>query len=183
MLTGLFMSLKELRLSSSLVAMLYPNSLINSEVDEVVMPSKKTVAEQEISADNPDNSKWLGNNQKNILMVVHHDDVVHLPDDELNFLTGMLTACKLSLDDVAIINIDNIKKADYKTILKQFNSRIIFLFGVTPGDFGLPVNFPAFQVQTVSGCTYLYTPALEQRISDSMFKSRLWLSLRSIFSI
>jgi hypothetical protein len=108
---------------------------------------------------------------------------MHLPDEELNFLTGMLTACKLSLDDVAIINICNYEMVNYKEMIMQFKSRIVFLFGVTPGEFELPVNFPAFQVQTLSGCTYLYTPALEERNNDSMFKSRLWLSLRSIFSI
>jgi hypothetical protein len=177
------MSLNDLRLSSSLIAMLYPNSLTNSDIDDVVVMSNKTVAEQKIAAANTEALKWLGNNQKNILIVVHYIDVVHLPDDELNFLTGMLTACKLSLDDVAIINTNNFKNASYKDFLMQFKSRTVFLFGVTPADFGLPANFPAFQVQLVSGCTYLYTPALQHRSTDSLFKSRLWLSLRSIFSI
>ena len=177
------MSLNDLRLSPSLVAMLYPNSLLNSDADNVATVLNKPVEEQEIAADMTETSKWLGNNQKNILIVVNYNDVVHLPDDDLNFLTGMLTACKFSLDDVAIININNYKAGNYKDILMQFKSRIVFLFGVTPGEFGLPVNFPVFQVQTVSGCTYLYTSALEQRRTDPMFKSRLWLSLRTIFSI
>ena len=176
------MSLNDLHLSSSLVAMLYPNSLLSFEIDDVVTKSNKSVSEQKITAD-AEPSKWLGNNQKNILIVVQYNDVVHLPDDELNFLTGILTACKLSLGDVAIINTNNYKKVNYLDILNQFNSRIVFLFGISPADFGLPVNFPHFQVQAVSGCTYLSTPALEQRSADNMFKSRLWLCLRSIFSI
>ncbi len=177
------MSLNELRLSSSLVAMLYPNSLTQPDHDDAAMASNKPVAQEKIFEAATGTSKSLGNNQKNILIVVRYNDVVHLPDDELNFLTGMLTACKLSLDDVAIINTNNYEKINYKGALKQFKSRIVFLFGVTPGEFELPVNFPAFQVQTVSGCTYLYTPALEVRNTDSLFKSRLWLGLRSIFSI
>lgn len=176
------MSLNELRLSSSLVAMLYPNSLLDMGSDDATPVPNKPVAEQKIDAETKA-SKWLGNNQKNILIVVRYNDFVHLPDDELKFLAGMLTACKLSLDDVAIINTNNYKKGGYSDILAEFKSRIVFLFGITPVDFGLPVNFPAFQVQTVSGTTYLYSPALEDRSTDSLFKSRLWLSLRSIFSI
>ena len=177
------MSLNELRLSSSLVAMLYPNSLSESDNDNAVPASNNPVAQQKTNVAGTETSKWLGNNQKNILIIVRYADVMHLPDEELNFLTGMLTACKLSLDDVAIINICNYEMVNYKEMIMQFKSRIVFLFGVTPGEFELPVNFPAFQVQTLSGCTYLYTPALEERNNDSMFKSRLWLSLRSIFSI
>jgi len=177
------MSLNKLRLSSQLVALLYPNSLLDTGNDDAIPASNKAVTERQIIDEETKASKRLGNNQKNILIVVRYSDVVHLPDDELNFLTGMLSACKLSLDDVAIINTNNYRKAGYNDILAEFNSRIVFLFGVTPVEFGLPVNFPAFQVQTVSGAKYLYTPALEDRSKDSLFKSRLWLSLRSIFSI
>ena len=176
------MSLNELRLSSSLIAMLYPSSLLDTGSDDATILNK-SVAQQIINDADTKASKWLGNNQRNILIVVRYNDVVHLPDDELNFLTGMLTACKLSLDDVAIINTNNYKKVSYSDLLLEFKSRIVFLFGISPADFGLPVNFPAFQVQVVSGCTYLYTPALEARRADSLFKSRLWLSLRTIFSI
>ena len=176
------MSLNELRLSSSLIAMLYPSSLLDTGSDDATILNK-SVAQQIINDADTKASKWLGNNQKNILIVVRYNDVVHLPDDDLNFLTGMLTACKLSLDDVAIINTNNYTKVSYSDLLLEFKSRIVFLFGISPADFGLPVNFPAFQVQVVSGCTYLYTPALEERSTDSLFKSRLWLSLRTIFSI
>jgi hypothetical protein len=178
-----FMSLNDLHLSTSLITTLYPSSLISPDDEDSVPVAKKPVAEQKTKANTTESWKSLGNNQKNVLIVVDYPDIVHLPDDELNFLTGMLTACRLSLDDVAIINTNNYKLVNYKDILTQFKSKIIFLFGVTPGDFGLPVNFPFFQVQTVSNCIFLYTPALEHRHTDILLKSRLWVSLRSIFSI
>jgi hypothetical protein len=177
------MSLNDLHLPSSLITALYPSSLISTDIEDSVPAPKKSGMEQEASTDNTESWKSLGNNQKNILIVVHYGDMVHLPDEELSFLTGMLTACKLSLDDVAIINTNHYQKIGYKDILSHFKSKIIFLFGVPPGDFGLPVNFPFFQVQSLSNCTFLFTPALEQRHTDVLFKSRLWVSLRTIFSI
>lgn len=177
-----FMSLNDLQLSTPLITTLYPSSLISTDIEDAAA-SKKSGTHQNASTDKTESWKSLGNNQKNILIVVNYGDIVHLPHEELNFLTGMLTACKLSLEDVAIINTNNYKKLDYRDILTQFKSKIVFLFGVAPGDFGLPVNFPYFQVQSVSNCTFLFSPALEQRHTDVLLKSRLWVSLRAIFSI
>ena len=54
----------------------------------------------------------------------------------------------------------------YKDILTHFKSKIVFLFGVSPRRFWIARNFPYFQVQSFANCTFLYTPALEQRHTD-----------------
>jgi hypothetical protein len=135
-------------------------------------------------SENP-GSKWkyLGANQKNILVMVDYPDTVHLPDEELSFLTSMLTACKLSLADVVIINRNNYKETPYKELISHFKSKIIFLFGVDPVSFGLPVSFPHFQVQPFANASFLYAPPLEERKKDELLKSKLWVSLRRIFGI
>jgi len=183
-----FMSLNDLQLSPEIIARLYPSSLIITDTSEVV-PSpipKPSVAEiQKKVSEDTVSSAWksLGNNQQKILIVVNYADVVHLPDEELNFLTSMLSACKLSLDDVAIINHNSYKETGYKNILSHFQSSIVLLFGIDPLVFGLPVGFPPFQVQTVAGCKFLYSPSLEINRSNKLIKSKLWVSLRSIFGI
>lgn len=181
------MSLNDLHLTPSIISALYPFSLINlDKTDDNVLPSKPTasVAETPIKP-MPVETGWryLGNNQKNILVIVNYDTAVHIPDEELSFLTNMLAACKLSLGDVAIINKNNYKETGYKEFLSHFKSNIIFLFGVEPVAFGLPVSFPYFQVQSLTNCTFLYTPSLEEHRKDSLLKSKLWVSLRSIFGI
>jgi hypothetical protein len=181
------MSLNDLKLSPSLLATLYPASLINSEPTAVVQQPNvaepvKNIEPEPISIPET-NWKYLGNNQKNILILVNYDNAVHLPDEELNFLTNMLTACKLSLADVAIVNYHYYKERPYKDFLIEFQSRIVFLFGIDPFVFQLPVSFPHYQVQTVANCTFLYTPALELQRSDALLKSKLWVSLRTIFGI
>lgn len=182
------MGLNDLRLSPGILATLYPSSLINTDTIEVVeQPQSIHAAVAEITTETkpikePD-WKYLGNNQRNILIVVNYDNAVHLPDEELNFLTNMLSACKLSLGDVAIVNKYNYKEASYKDFLAEFKSKVVFLFGVEPFVFKLPVSFPYFQVQTVAHCTFLYTPALEEQRKDALLKSKLWVSLRTIFGI
>ena len=127
--------------------------------------------------------KYLGNNKRSILVVVSYAGSAYLPDEELNFLTKMLTACKLSLDDVAIVNSAHYPDRQAREYQQFFRSSIVFLFGPDPVSFGLPVSFPHYQVQAVAGTTYLFTPPLEERHRDDLLKSKLWVCLKRIFSL
>ena len=122
-------------------------------------------------------------NKKNILVVVNYKDVIYLPDEELDLLTNMLTACKLSIADVAIINLNKIETPSYKKIISELNSEVILLFGTEPSALELPVDFPHFQVQSFNSYTFLYTPPLENIKNDKVLKSKLWVCLRRIFNV
>lgn len=176
------MGLNDIRLSSTLTAALYKNVLIDTDTNEAAekhMPPATPVATTEATG----TLKSLGNNQKNILVAVNYTGITHLPDEELNFLTNILAACKLDMGDIAIINIANTPGHSYKKYTGHFKSRIVLLFGIDPVSFGLPVDFPAFQVQPVAGCTFLYAPVLEECRQDNLLKSKLWVCLRRIFGI
>jgi hypothetical protein len=181
------MGLNDLHLSPALLSRLYPSSLINTDNTDIVQPDPlaKELTKTKIETEKPTEQAWkfLGSNQQKVLIVVNYGDAVLLPDEELSFLTNMLAACKLSLGDVSIVNRNNYKGVLYKEILTHFQSKIVFLFGVEPAEFGLPVSFPHFQVQSLANTTFLYAPALEERHTDTLLKSKLWVSLRSIFGI
>jgi hypothetical protein len=127
--------------------------------------------------------KSLGGNQKNILIVVKNDNITYLPDEDLEFLTNILKACKLSLEDVAIVNTNNNPDEGYKEYLKNWSSKIVLLFGVSPVSFDLPVSFPEFQVQSLTNTKFLYSPALSECRTDKLLKSKLWVSLQRIFGL
>jgi hypothetical protein len=169
------MSLNDIQLPATAIAGLYRSSLI--EINETPAITKTDV----VVADH--NPKYLGENKKNILIVVDYSDAVYLPDEELNFLTNMLVACKLSLADVAIVNRNSFNESNYIELVSGFKSRIVFLFGVDPVSFGLPVSFPFFQIQPFANATFLFTPSLEECNKDTLLKSKLWVCLRRIFAI
>jgi len=127
--------------------------------------------------------KFLGDNEKNILLVVNYTQAVHLPDEQLNFITSILTACKLGLADVAILNISNNKNCSYKNFQQQLGSRQVFLFGIEPKQIELPVQFPEFQIQPFNNCTYLIAPSLQELENDKLLKSKLWVCLKKIFNL
>lgn len=178
------MGLNDLHLPPTVVSALYPGSLVSLDSEITSKPEKTTkpAAPVEKEAEEPI-LKYLGNNKKNILVVVSYPDAVHLPDEALTFLTNMLTACKLSLGDVAIVNRKNYPEGTYKDLVAQFKSKTVFLFGIDPLDFGMPVGFPHYQVQHLANSTFLYSPSLDEHKNDPLLKSKLWVSLRNIFGI
>jgi hypothetical protein len=174
------MSLNDISLVPFVTASLYRSSLIEDDQHESIV-KPPSAAKPEPQAETAKGWKYLGDNKKNILLVVNHPGITHLPDDELSFITAILSACKLDLGDVAIANRNNYPAYNYKDFTGYFNSRTLLLFGIGPVDFGLPVDFPQFQVQSVAKTTFLYSPALKDINNDKLFKSKLWVCLQRIF--
>ncbi|HEU0063637.1 MAG TPA: hypothetical protein VFQ58_01355, partial [Flavisolibacter sp.] len=106
-----------------------------------------------------------------------------LSDNDLQFLTNILNACKLSLADVAIINLQNTGDILFENILKKLKSSSVLLFNVTPSEINLPINFPQFQVQQYNNHTYLYSPSFSELEQDKKLKSALWQALKNLFKI
>ncbi|MBC7946938.1 MAG: hypothetical protein H7Y42_03595 [Chitinophagaceae bacterium] len=168
-----------------MIASLYPSSLVQTGEERQVIVNKETPPEKIGAPSKEENRKFrfLGENRKQILVMVDYSDAVFLPEEELAFLTTMLSACKLDLGDIAIVNRHQHPDGNYKQLLSTLNSKIIFLFGVPPLSFGLPIDFPHYQVQNFSNATFLYSPRLEETKDDGILKSKLWVSLRRIFGI
>jgi hypothetical protein len=178
------MELNNFQLNASLISQMYQDKLIDfgpglpgsDAINMASIPVTQT-------ADRAESPGFLGDNAKRILILVSYPNSTYLPDEQLDFLTNILGACKLSLGDVAILNYHSATARSYKAIQSRFSSKVILLFGLSPEDLDLPVHFPEFQVQPHQGCTYLYGPPLEALGSDKVLKSKLWVALRRIFAI
>ncbi len=176
------MSLNDIKLPANMLTGLYRSVLV--ETGEIkTIPAPVIASDSETAGKSPQSGlKYLGENRKNILIVVNDAEAVHISDADLQFLTRMLTACKLSLADVAIVNL-NQQPVSYKEILAELKSRICLLFTVEPSSFGLPMSFPFFQIQPFANCSFLYSPSLSELGNDDLLKSKLWVTLRRLFNI
>lgn len=172
--------INHIKLPASVVADMYHSSLIESDEKPV---DKLT---DDLAENKPARApvwNWLGENKKNILVIVSYPDAVHLPDNDLSLLTGILGACKLSLGDVAVFNHHQLRKESYKELLAFFKSKIVLLFAVEPASFGLPMSFPHFQIQPFAGNSFLFSPSLKELENDKILKSKLWVCLKRLFNI
>ena len=131
--------------------------------------------------------KWfLGDNKKNITIIVTDEKHVFLDDDSLNLLTGILNACQLTLADVAIVNYRQ-TPLSFEKISEQLKPVHVFLFNLTTQVLGLPFSIPHYQVQQYGGCTYLSAVGLQEMTVTSeeakLEKTRLWVCLKKIFGV
>ena len=161
------MSLNTIELKPIMIADLFGDALIETEARPAA-PSEKV--------------KFLGKNAKKIIVVVSNDAAPFLPDEELSFLTNILSACRLSLADIALVNFKNSGEQELQQLIQSSGEKI-FLFGIDPLTIGLPINFPQFQLQSFDKRIYLYAPGLPELEREKPLKTRLWTSLKSIFQL
>lgn len=179
------MSINKIELSDAIIAGLFNNKLIIDDEKNINFIEKDNPTSENSNSkiDNDNSFKFLGNNNQHILIALQYDDIRFLPDKDLKFLSDILSACKLSLNDVAILNIKNYPGTSFKIFTTHLKSKIVLLFDITPDAFGLPLNFPTFQLQAFDGATYLHAPALAQIENDKNIKTKLWTSLKRLFNI
>lgn len=159
------MSFKDLQINPLLITQLYSNVLVD-------------IAEKKI--ENEPLIRYLGKNEKQVVIVVNEPDAAFINDVDLQLLTGILNACKLTLADTAIINIYR-KSITYFDIQQELKPATILLFGIDQQRLELPLHFPEFQVQKYDDQQLLAAPSLHNLAMDVPSKKILWTSLQNIF--
>ena len=184
------MSLNSIKFDTTDIALLFKNSLV--EVNPEQPASAKTKANTEppkikpepIGSDkNRDEWRYLGENKKKALVVVRYADITHLPDKQLSFLTKLLAACNLTLADVAILNFHHYNSSDFDKLINYFKPKVVLLFDIEPGEFGMPMKFPQFQVQGYRDSVFVSSPSLDTIEPDKNLKGKLWACLKKIFNL
>jgi DNA polymerase III psi subunit len=166
------MGIDNIQLSPLLLQQLYQKSLVDfSDKKEVIPAPHETTLKV----------NKLGNNEKNILVVVNEKDAAFLIDAELALLVGILTACQLSLADIALVNFNKNPEINFNNLSQHFNPSTILLFGTDPSLLDFPLLFPHFQLTKYNGQTYLASPSLKHIANDVSLKKQLWLQLQKHF--
>jgi hypothetical protein len=164
------MNFEQFHLPGFLLRDLYKESLV--ELNEIQKIPEKTT---DIHAN------VLGNNQKQVLILVNYPGELVITDNDLTFLLTVLQACNLSLNDVSIFNMAAAKDAKYKVLIESFKPAVILLFGVPQSSISLPVHFPDYQVQAFKEIRFLSAPTLTELQQDKTIKMKLWAGLKKIF--
>jgi len=166
------MSLDNIQLPPIVLHDLFKNSLVDLNTGTTKAGIEKTPG-----------IAFLGNNQKQVVIIVSNATTIYLPDEELNFLMGILNACKLTMADVALINIAKAGAVTYTEIQQELKAATLLLFGIDPLQLQLPLQFPHYQIQKFNNQVYLSAPELSAIAADKTEKTKLWNCLKEIFSI
>lgn len=165
------MSIDNIELPGFVIQDLYRNTLVDLSRNE----KKQTIsASKELN--------FFGGNKQHIILIVNNADAAFVSDQQLTFLSGILNACKLTLEDVGLINIASYP-ISYKKISETFNPRIVMMFGVLPDAIQLPFVMPEFQRQSFNNQVYVAVPTLTDLENNKELKRKLWIVLQQIFSL
>jgi hypothetical protein len=162
------MSLKKIVLNPYNISYLYANSLVG-----VLNKPKKESANL---------LKFLGGNSKNILILVQDLENVHIGESDLILLTKMLNACKLTIEDVSILNMAKFQ-LNLSEIVEKLSPKMVLLFGVSPTEIDMPIMFPEYHVQNYNNMQFLLSAKLNIIANDTVLKTNLWNSLKKMFEI
>lgn len=166
------MSIDNIQLPAFVIQDLFQKTLVDLTGNE-----KKT----KISATNE--LSFFGGNKQHIILLVNNPDIAFVSDQQLTFLSGILSACNLRLEDVGLLNIAAYPAISYKTISDAFTPRIVMLFGISTDTIQLPFLMPDFQRQSYNNQFYLAIPSLYALENDKDLKRKLWTVLQQIFSL
>ena len=123
----------------------------------------------------------LGANGRNILFLVNDTQHKFLAENEMKLLSDLLNACKISMEDIVLVNYEQNRSVNYRNLTEQFESKKILIFGVTAADLELPFTIPFFQIQKYQEQTYLICPSLSDFSDNVSLKKELWNCLKKIF--
>jgi hypothetical protein len=166
------MSLDNFQIPTTLLPELYKDSLI-------VLDDKQSKPEKL----NEKKVYFLGDNLKNILILVNNLEILHLNDEDLRFLTGILTACKLTFSDVAIFNTASNLDYNYQKTIEQFNPKLILTLGTINQKFNLPEYSDKYQPIVNQKIQLVFGSSLAEISKDVNEKKALWNCLKQIFGI
>ena len=163
-------SLDNFQLTTNLLADFYKDSLVILDFPQNSSPllnEKKT--------------EHLGGYQSGLLILVNSDDVPYLHDDELQLLSNMLHACKLSLADAAIVNTAKIEATNWNELLNQWKPKKLIAFGPV-----LINDIPQLnknEIKAQSETLFLQAAALTTLTTVTSEKKALWIALQELFQL
>lgn len=150
------------------------NSTKQEEVAVISTPDTVQVVEEPIEKMEPAIISYKGGNERGILILVEDSTDEFLNEQDLNYLLKILGAVKLSLADIALVNVHrskNYAELDYEQVL-------VF---TANHSFQLP-NPTKYTLNQLEGLQILLADPLN-KIADSVeLRKALWGSLKAIYA-
>ena len=166
------MSLDNIQLPRFIIQDLFQKSLVDLSIEK---PMKSKPQKGSLN--------FFGGNNKYITILINDPGAGFIAAEQQTFLSGILNACKLTMDDIALINMAAYPTLQYQTLSQELSPKIILLFGVPTAAIELPFVIPEFQKQLHNKQLYLSAPSLSALESDKELKRKLWVLLKEIFSL
>ncbi len=127
--------------------------------------------------------EYLGENNKYILMIVNHlHEKEFINKTDLELLNKTLTALKLELRDVAILNYHHYQSTSLKELLSYFSANKIIVFGANILLDGINKDQIVNSIDSFEGKPILRCSSLTELANNQDLKIVWWSAIKSIIS-
>jgi hypothetical protein len=123
--------------------------------------------------------KYLGKNQKNILILVNDSENDVSTEQGKELLRKLVKAIDLTANDFALVNYANYRSQKYKELSTFFSCKLMIVFGVDAIDLDLPIQ-PLNQLVKYNETTHVFAKNLHELDTDVASKKVLWTSLQQL---
>lgn len=151
------------------------NDTIVENSTATTIPALETPEEQKVEKPI---FEYIGDNNKYILVIVKDPTQKFLNAKELEFLLKILSAKKLDLKDIAIINTESYDSLDFNDLKEYFALSKILTFGINPASLNTQ-GITANKAGEYKGVKILGTWTLAQLESDVKKKTIYWNELKT----
>lgn len=178
------MSFENIQLTDDQLADLYGKQLVLVEKGDnttktETKAAKTTIAPEPVAATAPLQG-ITGKNKKQFMWLVEEHYFPYLNDADFQFLGDVLTACKMNMEDIALVNVAN-NRNHFDELVQQLQPKFIIASGVQVD--ALPIQPADYRVQEQQGYLLCCTETLEAIRTDKSKKSKLWLALKQMLGL
>lgn len=164
------MSLREVSLDPFLLAGIYHQPLIEKDFVPVDSTDEKDIPVPS-----------LGNNKRQWVLLIHNPEDAYLNEAVFDMLLKLLNACKLTLDDIALINTAHLQGVGLDLIRRKFSPDKMILFGDVLPE--LKKGYHKNEAWEEEGIDFLHTDALQDMYNHPQLKMPFWNALKDFLTI
>ena len=186
------MKVEKTILPPAVLVSLYKDSLVLAEKKikpTKIAENKLPVKEQQTIAEATEMAspiKYLGDHHKKILVVVNDPESVYLNETDFILLTSILNACRLTIADIALINVGN-QKASLHEMLTKLPSLLVIAFDIDAKALKIKLPSTLYKTTPLGETNLLFSAALSTMQGSSADakkeKGKLWTVLKQIFQL
>ena len=165
------MGFETIQLTGQQIEELYSSHLVI--IEKTGSPKPETMSK-------PVGTGITGKNKKQFVWVVNEAGYPFLSDEDFQFLSEVVNACKMNMDDIALVNIAQ-NNLGFEQTITELQPKIMIVSFLDRN--WIPANKEAYTLQQEENFQFYITEELQVIRNDKVKKSKLWLALKQMLGL
>lgn len=161
-------------------------AIITAIGKEAIATTPANEVVNELKSTTPVPIKYLGDHLKKIIVLVNDENAVHLNETDLGLLSSILNACKLTLSDIALINIAQQPLALHEMLI-TLPSQFVISFDINSTQIKIKLPTTLYKPIVLGDTQILFSNSLQSMQgadqNAKLEKSKLWNALKLLFKL